>query len=156
MGTRTFAYDLFGQVTKAAPTTDLVTADVTTTYDALGRVLTSADGRDPNYITSYAYDLAGRRTQMTWFDDYAVTYAWNLYDETSAITEVPPSTWNLPNVALATYGYDADASLLELTGFGDDCVARKTCSRLSEGFRARQGRAQRAASRSIFLWKIDP
>ena len=68
------------------------------TWDALGRPLTeSTFGRT---LTS-AYDLAGRRTRLTWPDTHWVSYTWDLANRMSFVEQSPVGTeW------LAQYEYD--------------------------------------------------
>ena len=71
----------------------------TATYDALGRMKTEVTN---GKALSYQYDLAGRRTQMTWPDGFYVTYDYDLSDAVTAVREngTGPGAFTL---ALLTY-----------------------------------------------------
>ena len=69
-------------------------------YDALGRV--TAQGQGGVGTVSYGYDLAGRRTSMTWPDGFFVNYDYNLANDLTAIRENGATAWSL-----TWYGYDS-------------------------------------------------
>lgn len=89
-----FTYDNFGRMTNAH---DENGRETNLDYDALGRVVGQG-----NATTSLMmrYDGAGRRTRLTWNDDFYLTYE---YDATGAMTALRENGV----VALATYQYDA-------------------------------------------------
>jgi YD repeat-containing protein len=88
-------------------------ADGTThsfTYDALGRVL--SEGQPFITPMTSQYDLAGRRTRLTWNDDLYVTYDYLVTGEVAAIRE-NGATSGIG--VLATYGYDNLGNRTSLT-----------------------------------------
>jgi RHS repeat-associated protein len=93
---RTYSYDLLGRMTGASGGTTL-----TFTYDALGRML--SDGQ-PFGSIGYEYDLAGRRTKMTWNNDgFYVDYD---YDVTGNVTKIRENGATTGVGVLASYTYD--------------------------------------------------
>jgi len=72
------------------------TQTVTASWDALGRQ-TAETG--PLGTLGYGYDLAGRRTSITWPDAVVVNYGWDLSNQVTTITQGSSSL-------LATYSYD--------------------------------------------------
>lgn len=54
---------------------------LTNSFDARGRLLSQAG---PNGTVSYQYDVANRRTRMTWPDAFFVTYADNTASQLTA------------------------------------------------------------------------
>lgn len=69
-------------------------------YDALGRVI----GATTNTKTlTYEYDLAGRRTKITWPDNFFVTYD---YDTTGALTAIRENGVGPTAFTLAQMSYD--------------------------------------------------
>ena len=100
--TFTYSYDNLGRVTTvAAPSgtpgstytydnfSNLLTASaagrtITNGWDARGRMLSQAG---PNGTVSYQYDVANRRTRLTWHDGFYVTYAYNTASQLTAIRE---------------------------------------------------------------------
>jgi RHS repeat-associated protein len=135
----TYAYDLLGRMTQAARPSQPV-GNINFTYDALGRQLTESSWAG---TATSQYDLAGRRTRLTWpgsglyvDHDYLVT------GETSAIRENGATSgagvlasFTYDNLGRRTllirgngtstsYGYDAASRLTALTndlaGAGSD------------------------------------
>lgn len=92
----TTSYDNFNRVR----TQVLSGHTLTNTYDQLSR-LTSSTG--PLGTVGYQYDLAARRTRITWPDAFYVTYDYDLVDEVTAIRENGATSG--PGV-LATFTYD--------------------------------------------------
>ena len=110
-----YTYDNLSRVTNVNPpgsVADLATAydnlgrpytmltnghTITRNWDALGQ-LTSETG--PNGTVSYEYDDAGRRTKMTWPDNFHVTYE---YLPNGALTKIKENG----TATLMTYGYDS-------------------------------------------------
>jgi len=88
----TYGYDLLGRPTTASNTGTTVTRG----YDALSRLTSDAQ---PFGTMSYQYDAAGRRTRLTWWDGFYVTYDYQVTGEVTAIKENGSS-------ALVTFGYD--------------------------------------------------
>lgn len=98
------------------------------TYDALGRQTTQSDSVGNSVLTSQ-YDLAGRRTRLTWPDSVYVTYDYDLYGATTAIKEAGSTTLSAyayddlgrltgvtrGNGAATSYAYDAVSRLSTLT-----------------------------------------
>ena len=115
-----FGYDALGRrATRAFNNpVDLTDSNLSYSYDLLRRVTASRDGNGHNVgytrdalgrvtnesgihgtLTSQ-YDIAGRRTRLTWGDGFFVTYD---YDITGAMTAVRENG----GFVLASYGYDA-------------------------------------------------
>ena len=95
------------------------------TYDALGRQLTQTGAFGGMTLTS-AYDLAGRRTRLTWPDSVYVTYDYDLYGGVTAV-KLSGST------SLSAYAYDDLGRLTGITrgngastSYGYDAVSRLT------------------------------
>lgn len=76
----TYGYDLLGRLTSASRTGYALGF----TYDALGRVL---EQTGPLGTLTSEYDIAGRRTKLTWPDAFYVTYDYLVTGETTAIRE---------------------------------------------------------------------
>jgi RHS repeat-associated protein len=88
-----YQYDLVGRLTRAQ---DVNTHYAAITYDALGRQLSETS----NFSTRFfAYDVAGRRTSLSYGDGFYVTYDYLITGETLAIRENG-------GAALGTYAYD--------------------------------------------------
>lgn len=102
-----YDYDNLGRLTSAALPAQSLTLGFT--YDALSRNLTQAQ---PLGTVSYQYDLAGRRTRMTWPDDRYVTYE---YDNTDAVTFVREQGATSGLGVLAAYEYDELGQRTRLT-----------------------------------------
>jgi RHS repeat-associated protein len=75
-----YGYDLLGRLTSAGQPGHALGF----TYDALGRVL---DQSGPMGIVASEWDLAGRRTKLSWPDGFFVTYDHLLTGEVTAIRE---------------------------------------------------------------------
>ncbi len=88
----TYGYDLLGRPTSVATSAQTLSS----TYDALSRNLTQTS---PLGTVSYQYDVAGRRTRLTWPDAYYVTYDYQVTGEVTTIKENGTTT-------LGTYAYD--------------------------------------------------
>lgn len=122
---RTYAYDNLGRLTSASITGG---GSLTRTWDALGR-LTSETQNPLAKTISYQYDLAGRRTRLTWPDGFFVNYDYNVGGDLTAIRE-NGATWTLAawnhdnlgrrtavtraNGAGTTWSYDAAGRLSQL------------------------------------------
>lgn len=76
-----YTYDLLGRLTQATGDGWAVNAF---TYDALGRL---TNEQNYNAGTLHAYDIAGRRTRLTWSDGNYVDYDYNVTGEMTAIRE---------------------------------------------------------------------
>jgi uncharacterized protein RhaS with RHS repeats len=100
---RAYGYDQLGRVTSIGGQ-----YAATFTYDALGRRLTEAD--EMGTRTS-EYDIAGRRTRLTYPDGFFVTYDHNVLGEMTAVKESGTTT-------LASYGYDDLGRRTSLTRYG--------------------------------------
>lgn len=94
---RTYTYDNLGRPLTIGASSG---HDVTFGYDALGRKIS-----EQNYIgtKTYLYDLAGRRTRLTWPDAFYVTYD---YDVTGNVTAIRENGATSGAGVLATYAYD--------------------------------------------------
>ncbi|HEV2387689.1 MAG TPA: RHS repeat-associated core domain-containing protein [Candidatus Acidoferrales bacterium] len=139
-----YTYDLGNRLTQAV---DSIAGTFNRTYDGLNR-LTQDQG--PEGTVSYAYDNAGRRTQMTVSGQAsAVAYA---YDNASRLTGITQGTagvsfgydatgrrtsLTLPNGIVVGYSYDQGSQLTGLTyslsgntlgnlGYGYDADGRRT------------------------------
>ena len=104
---------------------------ITNTYDALSRLTSSSSnmGGTARQFT-YQYDLAGRRTQMTYPDGYYLNYD---YLTTGEVQKIRANGATSGINVLATYVYDAlgNSSSLTLgngvtTSYGFDPVSRLT------------------------------
>ena len=92
-----YSYDLLGRLKQALDSGTHVASFV---YDALGRRISEAS----NWTTrTMMYDLAGRRTRLTWGDGFFVDYDYLTTGEVSAIRE-NGATGGVG--VLATYSYD--------------------------------------------------
>jgi RHS repeat-associated protein len=107
-GSTSYSYDLLGRTTGVTRAADGMTHSFA--YDALGRVVSEGEP----FITPMTsqYDLAGRRTRLTWNDNFYVTYDYLVTGEVAAIRENgAPSGIGV----LATYGYDNLGNRTSLT-----------------------------------------
>jgi RHS repeat-associated protein len=95
-------YDNVGHLTSAT----LGSQVVSMTYDALGRK--TSESNNSLGTIRYGYDLTGARTQITWPDNFSVTYNRNAAEDVTSILENGSFT-------LASYSYD---DLAERTGIG--------------------------------------
>ncbi|HEY0113197.1 MAG TPA: RHS repeat-associated core domain-containing protein [Allosphingosinicella sp.] len=118
-----YVYDALGRMTfKDLPNTAMYEADVGYGYDLLGRLTAAFDSNGYSGTFSYdalgrrlveesnwygarvsAYDLAGRRTRLTWRDGFFVTYDHLVTGEMTAIRENGATSGA---GVLATFGYD--------------------------------------------------
>lgn len=117
-----YVYDLLGRLTQASGDG---WAGNTFGYDALGRLVTQ---QSYDASTYHAYDLAGRRTRVTWSDAFYVDYDYNVTGEVTAIRENGATSG--PGV-LASYAYDDLGRRLSVTrgngtvtSYGYDGVSR--------------------------------
>jgi RHS repeat-associated protein len=101
-----YQYDLLGRLTRAATSGNHVNAFV---YDALGRMTTE---QMYGSTTTYAYDLAGRPTRMTWTDGFYVDYNRLVTGEVRAIRENGATSGV---GVLGSYGYNDLGQLTTLT-----------------------------------------
>jgi RHS repeat-associated protein len=109
--TTDYAYDLLGHLLTATFTTTGL--GITNAYDALGRVTSSSsnvDGTSRQF--SYQYDLAGRRTKLTYPDNFYVNYDYLTTGEVQKIRENGATTGI---GVLATFAYDALGNRTTLT-----------------------------------------
>ena len=113
----TYTYDNLNRQISAVT----ATGTQSMTYDALGRMTAESMF---GWNTTYQYDLAGRRTRLTWPDAFYVTYA---YDNADAVTSIKENG----STVLATYAYDnrgRRTSLTRLDGvattYGYDAASR--------------------------------
>lgn len=89
-----FGYDNFGRM-RSARLGSTSGPGITTTYDALGRTSsTTSFGRS----LSHGYDLAGRRTRLTYPDSFYVDYAYNTAGDLISVSD--------SSAQLVSYGYD--------------------------------------------------
>lgn len=91
----TYGYDLLNRLTSVSDSKFGRT--ITNTYDALSQ-LTSTTSNVLGKV-SYSYDHAGRRTKLTYPDNYYVNYSYDTAGDLTAISDSSPAT-------LATFGYD--------------------------------------------------
>lgn len=99
---RDYTYDNLGRMLTAKFSTG--GQGITNTYDALGRLTSSSsDVGGTARNLSYAYDLAGRRTKLTWPDGFFVNYD---YLTTGEMTKVRENGASSGIGILATYAYD--------------------------------------------------
>lgn len=89
-----FAYDNLGRLTQARKAATSHTIGLA--YDALGRQTSESSIFGS---MTYQYDLAGRRTRVTWPDAFYVTYDYLTTGEATSVRENG-------GTALATYAYD--------------------------------------------------
>lgn len=97
-----FGYDNLGRKVSAATSASASASGQTATwtYDALGRELSEQGVLGG---VGYQYDLAGRRTRMTWPDGLYVSYDYDLANELTAIRENGAASGV---GVLASFGYD--------------------------------------------------
>lgn len=119
----TYQYDLLGRLKNA--TTSLGGHANNFAYDALGRMTTQQMYNTSNY---HAYDVAGRRTRMTWSDGNYIQYD---YDTTGNMTAIRENGAASGVGVLATYGYDNLGRRTSITrgngtvtSFGFDAASR--------------------------------
>ena len=115
----TYTYDNLGRMLTAV----LTGRTTTQTWDALNR-LTSQTGTLGTM--AFQYDLAGRRTRLTWPDSVYITYDWNLGNDPTSINQSG-------GAQIAGYGYDnlgRRTSITRSTGitsaYGYDGISRLT------------------------------
>ncbi|MDB5694267.1 MAG: repeat protein, partial [Alphaproteobacteria bacterium] len=119
----TYAYDLLNRMTGASQTGN----SLSFSFDALGRKLAETG---PQGTVTSVYDIAGRRTQLTWPDSYYVNYDYLVTGEVSAIRE-NGATSGIS--VLTTYAYDGLGRRTlrtygngTTTSFGYDSASRLT------------------------------
>lgn len=126
---RSYTYDLLGRQLTATFTSG--GQGVTNQYDALGRVTSSSSNVGGTaHAMSYQYDLAGRRSRLTWWDGFYVNYDRLVTGELSAVrtSSSTLATFNYDslgrrtsltrgNGAVTNYDYDAVSRLHTLTHF---------------------------------------
>lgn len=93
----TFAYDNFSRLTSASASGRALSY----TYDQLSRLLSEA--QSPLGTMTYQWDVAGRRTRITWPDSFCAQYT---YDLTEAVTQIAAEGGGCTTTTLATYAYD--------------------------------------------------
>jgi len=94
-----YSYDNLGRMKAAGGTPTNPT--IAFTWDALGRL--TKDDHVAFGAKTFDYDLAGRRTRMTWRDGFYVDYDYFVTGETAAIRENGATSGV---GVLATFGYD--------------------------------------------------
>lgn len=95
-----YAYDNFGNPISVSNGTRTTTRS----FDALGRLTWEQDNAlGTASRVNYAYDAAGRRTRLTWPDNFFVTYD---YDNTGALTAIRRAGSSSASDRLAGFGYD--------------------------------------------------
>ena len=123
---RNYSYDLLDRMLTAKFTT--AAQGITNTYDALDRLtLTSSDVGGTAHSLSYAYDLAGQRTQTTWWDGFYINYDRLL---TGEITKVRENGATTGAGVLAAYAYDNLGNKTSVT-FGNGAVQNFTYDAVS-------------------------
>lgn len=104
---RDYSYDNLGRLLSATFSTG--GQGVMNAYDALSRVTsTTSTVGGTSRTLSYQYDLAGKRTRVTWPDGFYANYGHLTTGETSTIIDSG-------GITLATYGYDALGDRTSLT-----------------------------------------
>ncbi|MCY1649161.1 hypothetical protein OVA11_19485 [Caulobacter sp. SL161] len=97
----TYTYDNFGNLTAVTDGSRTTSR----TYDALSRLLWEQDDTlGTASRVSYEYDAAGRRTKLTWPDNFFVTY---VYDDAGALTAVRRAGSTSSANKIASFAYDA-------------------------------------------------
>jgi RHS repeat-associated protein len=150
----TYAYDNIGH-----PTTITGASTLTYGWDALGRMTieTQAYGS-----VAYLYDLANRRTRLTWQDGTYLTYDYDNVDEMTAVHENgggslasftyddlgERKTRTLANGTSTTYGYDPVSRLTSLALAGGTNANTATLSNYSPAGEL----GGRANSNDAFAW----
>lgn len=119
-----YTYDLQGRLTRA---TKNAVNQAVLTYDALGRKTGESNFY---YALTSQYDLADRRTRLTWQDGFYAQYDHLVTGEVSAVRENGAATGV---GVLATYGYDDLGRRISLTrgngvvtSYGYDGASRMT------------------------------
>lgn len=97
----TYRYDLLGNMTNISN----VSTTITRSYDSLSRLTSEAE---PFGTMSYQYDPAGRRTRVTWWDGFYVTYDYLTTGDLVTVKENGVS-------ALSTFAYDDSAHVTAAT-----------------------------------------
>jgi RHS repeat-associated protein len=126
---RAYTYDLLNHPLTATFTTG--GQGITNSYGALGRLASSSSNvGGTSHALSYQYDLAGRRTQLTWWDGFYVNYDRLV---TGALSKVRANGATSGAGVLATYAYDDLGRTTSLTRgdgtvttYGFDAVSRLT------------------------------
>ncbi|WP_169801030.1 RHS repeat domain-containing protein [Novosphingobium naphthalenivorans] len=96
---RTYNYNLLGMQTAATYSSG--GQSVTNAYDALGRVTSQVT---PQGTVGYQYDVASRRTRITWPDSLYVAYD---YDTAGNVTAIRENGATSGVGVLASYSYDS-------------------------------------------------
>ncbi|MGR4865071.1 polymorphic toxin-type HINT domain-containing protein [Caulobacter sp. LARHSG274] len=116
----TYVYDNLGRQTSATYGGGVATA----TYDALGRVT----GEDTyGHPMTYQYDLASRRTRMTWWDGFYITYDYNAAGQMQNIWQSDGTrVWAVAydDLGRRTYGWSGPGSAATQTNYGYDAASR--------------------------------
>jgi RHS repeat-associated protein len=120
VGDIVYTYDLVGNpLTAVQPGVRTVTMS----WDALGRQLSETT---PLGAMAMQYDIAGRRTRMTWPDGYLVDYTYDLTDAMTSLTSTG-------SAVVAGYGYDNLGRRVSVTrgsgpstSYGYDGISRMT------------------------------
>lgn len=137
-----YTYDQLNRLTFADNPTNV--GDISYTYDLLSRPLTAVQpgvrtvsmtwdalGRQRTETTPLGtmamdYDIANRRTRLTWPDGYLVDYTWDLTDAMTSLTSTG-------SAVVANYGYDNLGRRTSVTrgsgpstAYGYDGVSRLT------------------------------
>jgi RHS repeat-associated protein len=108
---RAYSYDLLGRQLTA--TFQSGGQGITNAYDALGRLTSSSSNVGGTaHALSYQYDLAGRRTQLTWWDGFYVNYDRLV---TGELSKVRANGATSGAGVLATYAYDDLGRPISLT-----------------------------------------
>jgi RHS repeat-associated protein len=123
---------------------------ITNAYDALGRLTSSSSNVGGTaHPLSYAYDSAGRRTRITWWDGFKADYTRLVTGEISLISDISSTgtvttiatlgyddlrrrtSLTRPNATSTTYGYDA---VSRLTSMAHDVPNNAYDLTLTEGY----------------------
>ena len=160
----TYGYDLFGNIVNATNGQPSFSSIMTFSYDALGREKSEQQNINSVTIgtTAFQYDLAGRRTRLTWTDGFYVTYDYDNVDEMADVKENGSTalasftyddlgerqTRTLANGTSVTYGYDPVSRLTSLALAGGTNANTATLSNYSPAGEV----GSRANSNDAFAW----
>jgi len=134
---------------------------VSYSYDALGRML--SEGSTFGGTKGFQYDLAGRRTRLSWADGFYVTYDYDGASELTAIKENGATalasfayddlgrrtTLSRGNGTSVSYSYDASLRLSQLT---DDLVGTASDQTLGFSYNPVSQITQLSRSNDGYAW----
>jgi len=154
---KSFGYDLLGRQLTASAGSQAVSYS----YDALGRML--SEGSTFGGTKGFQYDLAGRRTRLSWADGFYVTYDYDGASELTAIKENGATalasfayddlgrrtTLSRGNGTSVSYSYDASLRLSQLT---DDLVGTASDQTLGFSYNPVSQITQLSRSNDGYAW----